>query len=578
MLSKPDRSRRDVLSIAVVVLLAGWFGFNWFSTLAHIIRYYNPLPVSDYWRVVEDLPALQAGNFDWLWRQHNEHRIVFPEIVFALDELLFSGRQVLPLVISFFCYAGTVTLVGFTFWRGTGLSTRAKTHALLLGGVIAGWPLSAFVLGTPFLLQWTLVQLAVVLALISISKVNVTAGRGWLIVSIGCAVVTTFSSANGLVLWPILLISARYVSARRTRLIAIAVAAAGSAGLFFAGYQRPSASLLFALQHPIYCTGFVVSYVSMPFGVLRNPVFGIAFGLVGLTVWLLCFARGFQTRDRAVLLWEVVSFGYFVFLTLTAALTSLGRADLTDLGFSGAKAARYVTLPLVGWAVLVLLAMAFSFTQKWKLFSPPVILLSTALVIGFMEVRLGRWLRTNDDYVSHQQWTAVSLQNGLVDPALLGSVFPKQAFIERYLPILRASHKSIYSEREASFAGQRFELLFPQVRTDLESGGVVRITPVEGGVSIVGWAANLGRGGRNTVIFASGLGTIVGFGRHLSAGTPRELLPTAAKAAQIWVGFINSSYGTRSFVPYLAVPETGSASPLAREIKIAATSGAPPPI
>ncbi len=485
----------------------------------------------------------------------------------------------LPLVVSFFCYAGAVSLVASAFWRGAGLSSRAKTQALLLGGVIAGWPLSAFVLGTPFLLQWTLLQLAVVLALTSVMRVNGRAGRRWLAVAIGCAVVGTFSSANGLLLWPILLAAAALVRGRRTHLIAIAISAALSIGLFAVGYQRPSASPLLALQHPIYCTGFVVSYLSMPFGVLRNPVFGFLFGTVSLGIWLACFASTIRRRIRPPSPFEVVSLGYFAFLLLTAALTSIGRVDLADLGFSGAKAARYVTLPLVGWAVLVPLAIAFSFTQKWRLFSPPVILLVTAIAVGFMQVRLGRWLRTNDNYVSHQQWATVSLENGLVDPALLGSVFPKEEFIESYLPILRSSRKSIFSEREAGFPGQPFRSLFPHVGTALESGGVIRMTPVKGGVSIVGWAANIGRRGRNDVIFVDSSGTIVGFGRRLGAGTPQELLPLPAKATEIWVGFIrfiDGSYRTPSFVPYLANPASGSASPLARETNIAALSGAVP--
>ncbi len=152
------------------VLLFGWFCFNWCSTVAHVLRYYNPLPVSDYWRVVEDLPAMENGGLGWLWRQHNEHRITFPEIVFALDQQFLAGRQVLPLFVSFFCYVGSVVLLGRAFWREINGSAAAKAAALLLGGAIAGWPLSTFVLGTSFLLQWTLVQFAVVLALVSLTK------------------------------------------------------------------------------------------------------------------------------------------------------------------------------------------------------------------------------------------------------------------------------------------------------------------------------------------------------------------------------------------------------------------------
>ncbi|MFL6447470.1 MAG: hypothetical protein ACJ746_07245 [Bryobacteraceae bacterium] len=566
----PDRNRREFFDLAAFLILFGWLGFNWFSTVTHVLRYYNPLPVSDYWRVIEDLPAFEAGNFSWLWRQHNEHRIMFPEIIFALDQLFFAGRQILPMVVSFCCYVASVALLGRVFWRDNDTGVPARLQTIMLAGIIAGWPLSTFVLGTPFLLNWTLLQLAVVLGLVCVSKRTGNSHVVWLMAAITCGIVATFSCANGLVLWPILLTVAAIRHAPRKCLIALAAAAVGCVALFLVGYQRPGTPPLGLLKHPIYSIGFVVSYFSMPFGVLRNPAIGFAFGLLSLTAWLVCFARTLRTRAAGMSDVKLLAFGYFAFLLLTAALTSLARLDLTDIGFSGAKAARYVTLPLLGWAVLLLLAIRISFGEKSKRFPPRVILVSTAIVVAFMQIRLGRWLRTNDDYVSHQQWAALSLENGVFDPALLGSVFPKEAFIARYLPVLRSHRKSIFSERESSFPGQQFRSLFPKPGRESERGGVIRLTPVRGGISVLGWAASLGRGGKDTVLFVDKSGMIVGFGQRLCAGTPREFMPIPVPASQTWVGFVNGQYGTTLFVPYLVDTDSAAASPIAGDTSIQA--------
>jgi hypothetical protein len=87
-------------------LLTAWLVFNWFGTATKVLRYYNPLPVWDYWRVVEDLRGIQSFQWSVLWRQHNAHRIVFPEIVFAIDMLCLQGRQILPTVLNGGCYFG----------------------------------------------------------------------------------------------------------------------------------------------------------------------------------------------------------------------------------------------------------------------------------------------------------------------------------------------------------------------------------------------------------------------------------------------------------------------------------------
>ncbi|MFL6415083.1 MAG: hypothetical protein ACJ74Y_05370 [Bryobacteraceae bacterium] len=569
------QNRHRLFDRAVLFLLLGWCCFNWCSTAIHVVRYYNPLPVSDYWRVIEDVPLIQTGDFSWLWRQHNEHRILFPEIVFALDHLLFAGRQILPVVISSCCYIGAIFILGRKFWCDANTSITLKTQALVLGGVITGWPLSVYVLGTPFLLPWTLLQLAVVLALASAVRFAENSGPHWLAICITSAVVATYSVANGVLLWPILLTVAVLLHAPRSRLIALAVAAAISVGVFFVGYQRPGVPLLASIQHPVYSIGFVLSYFSMPFGALRQPAFGLAFGLVSLTLWATCIARNFR-RPRRASPFFVVASGYFGFLLLTAGLTSVARVNLADSGFGNAKATRYLTFPLLGWAVLVAFTLALAYRPRWRTFSTRVILVGAMIVVGFMQIRLGRWLRINDSYVAFQQWAAISLQNDVYDTAFLGSVFPEEAFIEHFLPLLRKGHKSIFADPVVETIGRDFRSLFHLAKSEREAGGVLRITPVKEGVSVVGWAANLDRGGRDTVLLVDGLGEIVGFGRHLRAGVPQQLRSLPAKTSQTWVGFINRQYGSSSFAPYIVDLKAKIASPFAHSIKIPAESGTDP--
>lgn len=555
-----NRGRREPAAAVLLVVFAAWFFFNWSGTANHVVRYYNPLPIWDYWRVVENLPRYQAFDFRCLWRQHNEHRIVFPEIVFAIDQLLFRGRQLLPLAFSFACYASILVLFSRLFWRDSHLPPVLKTQAILFAGIMLGWPLSTFVLGTAFLLQWTLLQLAAIIALLSFSQLNRNFRASWLASLIACGVISTFSSANGLLLWPVLVTMGLLLRWPARRVAAVAVPGAICIGVFFLGYRTPGSSLLEATKHPLYCFGFVLSYLSMPFGAIRSPLVGLSFGSIGFALWVFCLLRTWRNPSARASGFTLAAFGYTAFLVLTAAITCVGRLDLTNAGFLGAKAGRYVTLPLVAWALLSLVLLRLSWEEKWKSFSPRVILLVAAVVVAFMEIRLGRWLRSNDYLMANQQWATLSIENGLRDPSLLNIVFPSHEFIDRYLPLLQSTGKSIFSEDTTRLIGQSFASHFTKSNRSLEGGVLTWIAPIEGGLSLAGYATKLGKEGQNLVLFVDESGRIVGFGRHLPVGYPTGLPHLNAVDSRNWVGFVNKQHGSRSFTSYLVDSKRGLAS------------------
>src|SRR5947209_6299638 len=187
----------------VLIALSVWLLWNVAQTIGRVIDYYTPLPMWDYWRVVDHLPSYKALHLAVFWRQHNEHRILFPEIAFATDMLILHGRMILPLVLSFLCYVATWIVLSSTVFADKTVDLKIRLAGILLAGVVGLWQSAANVLGVPFLLQWTLMQLAVALTFLSLSKLRATLSTAMLGGTIAAAVVATYSSGNALLLWPL---------------------------------------------------------------------------------------------------------------------------------------------------------------------------------------------------------------------------------------------------------------------------------------------------------------------------------------------------------------------------------------
>ncbi len=557
-------------SAAALLFFVAWFAFNWFSTAHKILQYYNPLPVWDYWRVVEDLQGFKSFDLSVFWRQHNEHRIVFPEIIFAIDMLWLGGRQALPTVLNACCYFGIWMILAGAALKQRSVSRFSRILAVVLAGIVMGWPLNAFVLGSPFLLQWTLVQLAAVLGLALLGRAKSAAKPWWLAGVICCGVIATFSSANGMLLWPVLIGAGLLFRMAKGRMAALVIAAVVSVFVFFIGYRSPGhLDALALVEHPVHCLGFIVSYVSMPFGVLRAPWVGFVFGSISVLGWV---GLAIQARRRDVFLSPVgrsLFFGYYAFVLLTALSTAAGRMDLQDAGFDAAKAGRYVTLPLVGWAALFEAAILVFARDRQRIFSLRVTGAIAMVVLLFMQVRLARWLRSEDRFNASEQLTALSIENGILDASLLSSIFPHPSFVQRYLPELKDNHLSIYSDRLAALPGQPVHALFPLMSGETSSGKVLRVVPVQGGVEVV-VATNHDEAARraNVLLFVDEHERIAGFGRRATTILSGVLSLHPEKAATDWVGFVRFDREGRRFSMLLADTRRCRVTPVAGALSI----------
>lgn len=534
---------------AVFALLA-WVVFNWTETVRRILRYYNPLPAWDYWRTADFLRAYEAFDVSILWRQHNEHRIVFPEIVFAADYLLFHGRQLLPLAISFLCYAGSWGVLAWAFWSIQSLTKPLRALGILLAGVIIGWQGSAIVLADPFLLQWTLLEFAVLLAFVSLVRLSETGISRYLAAVICCAEVATYSSGNGLLLWPLLIGIALLLSIGKRRVITLMAAGFVSIAVYFIGYKfTGTLSIAKLLLHPIYLTGFIGAYLSMPFGALKSPTFGVWLGIGALFVVILLAITAFR-RHVMTSRPGVVLFGFYAFVLLTALLTAAGRLEPSDPTFSAAKPARYVTEPLIAWGAFCMLSLWLC--ARSQALRPRIAigcLLAVFLLIAFPKFRW--WLQGASAAHANEQMASLAIGLGIEDPGVILNIFPDPASVSIWTADLRAYDVSVFYHGRSKWFGKEARRFAP-LPTSVIPGEITYTYPVVGGVEIGGWFDDSQiRGGTGWVLLANEEEKIVGFGRRLPAGYPSALDNSRTPPTLGWVGFVNSRYPVKQLTAYV---------------------------
>ncbi len=545
-----ERLRVSIRAIFFFLLLV-WLVFNWFEAVRQILDYYNPLPTWDYWRVPEFLNAYKAFDVRILWKQHNEHRIVFPEIVFALDMLLLHGREILPLAVSFLCYFGVWVVLAWTLFSERALAPAVRNTAILLAGIIMGWKGSAFVLASPFLLQWTLMQLAVVLSFAFLSRFKSTSKGAYFAAAILSGIVATYSSGNALLLWPLLLVAGALLSFTRRQMAVLAVAAVVSVGVYFIGYSfTGKLNLSNFILHPFYSAKFLAAYLSMPFGGMKAPEFGVRVGLTSLLVTVVLLVIAARTRLLRSQM-GIVLFGSYSFTVLTALVTAAGRMEPTDPHFNGAESARYVTVPLANWAVFICLCLWIASRRHWKFASARAIALVVIVLLLVSVPKLRWWLEDKDRGIAGEQLAALSVEDGLRDGSLILKIFPHPAFVELFLPELRSERLSIFYKGRDKWLGQPVAK-FSKVLSIRGSGAITYTYPVESGVEVWGWADESRERSRSEwIVLSNELGEIVGFGRRLPAGFPRYLRAPETPPSLAWVGFVNLNVKTASFTAYI---------------------------
>ena len=346
---RPDRGRwidrLDPRFVAVLTVLG--FGLPVVGYLWFVDRLAVDVPVADQWVDVAVIKGSYVHVFDWgpMWAQHNENRIFFPNVLVVLF------AHLLHFDIRWEEFLGAAMLIAATALIIWAHKRRSASTPWLYYCPVAFVALSVVQYENTlwgFQIAWYIVLLALATAIVLIDRFTLT----WLALAgaIIAAVVGSFSSLQGLLIWPAGLVLL-YFRRRALPLVAVWLAAAvATAALYFYNFQFSTGAphSRYAIDHPGQALRFFLATVG---NVLGRPMAGNTTGsgstamtAFGLVVVLLAVVTIIICGLRPDARGGPVGIALMIYGLLFAAVVTQGRSSA---GVVQAGASRYTTFSLL---------------------------------------------------------------------------------------------------------------------------------------------------------------------------------------------------------------------------------------
>jgi hypothetical protein len=331
--------RRLVTVFAVVGFSAPIAAYFW---LIH--SFGVNVPLGDQLTDVNIIGDSYSGHLSFaeLWAQHNENRIFFPHLIV----LLLSRTTHFNIV--FEEYVSAVLLV-------IAIGLLVLTHRQNAGRIwwVFYCPVAILMLSFVqyqnslwgFQLAWYLVLFAFTIVLFLLDQPRLTPLL--LALSITSGIVASFSSLQGLIVWPLGVLLLSYRHRPRASVIVWIVAGTATTVVYFVGYRATTAGTnTYAFHHPVAAVEFylvaigdIVGANISGTGPIEMAVLLLGLVIVVASVWavVLCIGR---TKSGG----DLVAAALICFGLLFAVIVTDGR---TTAGLSAASQSRYRTFDLL---------------------------------------------------------------------------------------------------------------------------------------------------------------------------------------------------------------------------------------
>ncbi|MDR3562447.1 MAG: hypothetical protein P4N59_13580 [Negativicutes bacterium] len=419
-------------------------------TVIMVIESWTPLPFWDQWN---ELISGREITWSWLVSQHNEHRILFPRLIFIIDRWLAGETNLVDFAANITIQAGLVVLI-YSLAQGAGL--RAWWEKIWAGGLsltLLFWSgqYENFVWG--FQVQFFGVVLAAggAFASLALSRGKIAG----LMPSIILEIVSVYTLSSGIVV-PFLSILLAILLGRSRLIVAILTIVAFSLlGCYLIGYHTPAghSNPLEALHHLESIVTYVFVELGGPIGNTIGGVFGgkiipaaavagiiggMMFSIIGWTMIL----RRHSTPPHQVVFLSLA--GFVLAMTI---LTATGRVGF---GPEQALSSRYATPTMAFWVSLILLAAARSRCAGQTRTAVMVLALTFQSMIALSESHFAAIGRSPS--VGQIRAIPAILAN-VADLQYLKAIYPDPRFPLSASSVLRSSHTSIFSDKWANWLG-----------------------------------------------------------------------------------------------------------------------------
>lgn len=331
--------------------------FVWICSV--VLKYAVNVPVADDWALVVLLEKDRSGSLSFadLWEQHNEHRLVLPQLAMLLLARLTMWDIRYQLIVSLACALAAYGVVCLLLLRTLKDYLGGWTVAALAGSsVIMFSPMRSDDWLWGWQIQWFMSLLALLLA-VGVLELWSERRPAWQAVALAAvaSMVGLYSLSNGALIWGaglvVILVRPRY----RRFWIPWLLAAGAAVGTYLIGFQTPDhhPPLAYFFEHPGESVQYIAFYLGRPFSLAQEA--GIVAGLVitasfaGLIAFI--FKSG-RWRRPGVAGWIAIG----CFAAGSAVLTAAARVGF---GIPQAGSARYTHVSLLFLiSTLVLAAVA----------------------------------------------------------------------------------------------------------------------------------------------------------------------------------------------------------------------------
>ena len=514
--ARAQASPLERLLTVLAAVLALWV----LVTTANIVRVaWVPVPIGDDWD--RWLTYVGAPHIlGWLFQQHIDHRLVFPKLLFEIDHFVFHAQARFTLLCTFLLQALTAVLL----WRLSGRICRQdRTERGILAAVIVACLFSAqqwhnFI--WPFQVQFPLLYCAVTLALFSLWKAarnNWQGGAPWVVASTVAAAIATYSMANGVLLWPVLLLAALWLRMPRRWLATLAVAALLLGPPYFYHWRKsippvplpkaqllPRAVVLFFANLGAPLTPLAMMFHTDNARLAAAAIPGILLALALLAGFVMLWRRREQfSNARALLIF------YCVYLAGSSASMAYGRADAS---LFEAFTPRYLTPTYIFWVCMVLAAW------PWLRQFPRAALyaaLCAAMFVGIV-------IHQHEVLINVESWRLaiplgeVALVDNVTDTTAWTPLYHTPRIVMDAVDYMRNHHLSIFIAEWTHWPGIPLNRRFfidrnPDACQGRFEEAVMVASPVKPGWRATGWAWDV-KAGRppHYVILADDAGQVAG--------------------------------------------------------------------
>jgi hypothetical protein len=332
-----------------------------FFMLIMIIHYGANTPFWDQWEMVPLFEAVSHHNLTFadLWRQHNEHRIFFPNLLLLANAYLTDWNTRIETLIGLCFSLVTAGLILFMASR-----TIVKRWLGLIASIlVAAWFFSPaqwenWLWG--WQVEWFMCMTAITISIFFLTRrVTQSSRRGltFFIIAILSGIIASYSLAGGLLVWPVGLFILWIKKQQKKFIGTWILIGVISTFLYYYHYVTPpapnGATTVYFFQHPLAYIEFFLTYLGGPIGSVGSRLQAPA--LVGAMLFLLlipCLYLVWQRRDKIEVFLPWLAF--ILFGLLAGLSTGVGRLPY-GVGFAlSSRYTAFSSIYLIGVVMLII--------------------------------------------------------------------------------------------------------------------------------------------------------------------------------------------------------------------------------